>query len=251
MQPANKIRGTAVVYPIGTDQLFSSLRSSALASVASADRAHRGGPQGPPAEASWLPHSLLNGTPVSVAPPSMSACVRDAEAMQPRLPPEDAAARIWRDSDLSSHMPWASTVNRLPSTSATSGAMASRAASCRHGRWMGSSQQFSRWGTPEGVRSVTKRARLRRNPNVTRLPTFLLVRGECLSESRRGERAQGRRAGEETRGGPGGLRPLWRGTGRREMPPRQLCARGTGSLSAFCRTHHFESVQGRPYPFDD
>lgn len=32
---------------------------------------------------------------------------------------------------------------------------------------------------------------------------------------------------------------------------RAGCERGAVSLSAFCRTHHFESVQGRPCPFDD
>ncbi len=29
------------------------------------------------------------------------------------------------------------------------------------------------------------------------------------------------------------------------------CTRGSVSLSAFCRPHHFESVKGRPSPFDD
>ena len=32
---------------------------------------------------------------------------------------------------------------------------------------------------------------------------------------------------------------------------RAGCERGAVSLSAFCRTHHFESVQGRPCRFDD
>lgn len=29
------------------------------------------------------------------------------------------------------------------------------------------------------------------------------------------------------------------------------CHRGTIDVSVFCRRHHFESIRGRPYPFDD
>ncbi len=31
----------------------------------------------------------------------------------------------------------------------------------------------------------------------------------------------------------------------------EQCDRGAVSLSALCRKHHFESIQRRPYPFDD
>lgn len=32
---------------------------------------------------------------------------------------------------------------------------------------------------------------------------------------------------------------------------RDGCEHGTVRLSAFCRRHHFENVENRPYPFDD
>lgn len=32
---------------------------------------------------------------------------------------------------------------------------------------------------------------------------------------------------------------------------RQGCVRGAVSLSVLCRRHHFETICGRPYPFDD
>lgn len=32
---------------------------------------------------------------------------------------------------------------------------------------------------------------------------------------------------------------------------REGCSRGTVKLSVFCRRHHFESMRGKPYPFEE